>query len=40
VVIGAELGKEDHGSIPTTTIGKRLQPFDDITDPRTRLNRW
>ncbi|MCI23947.1 hypothetical protein A2U01_0045130, partial [Trifolium medium] len=38
VVIGAELGREDHGSIPATAIGRRLKPLDARTDPRTRLN--
>jgi hypothetical protein len=32
VVIGAELGKEDHDSIPAIAIGRGLKPFDDITD--------
>jgi hypothetical protein len=40
MVIGAELGREDHGSIPATTIGKRLKPLDGRTDLRTRFNGW
>ncbi|MCI68196.1 hypothetical protein A2U01_0089455, partial [Trifolium medium] len=33
VVIGAGLDREDHGSIPATTIGRRLKPLDAGTDP-------
>jgi hypothetical protein len=36
-VIGIRLGREDHGSIPTTAIEKELEPFDLINDPQTRL---
>jgi hypothetical protein len=32
VVIIAELGREDYGSIPATAIGRRLKPLDDRTD--------
>ncbi|MCI45825.1 hypothetical protein A2U01_0067064, partial [Trifolium medium] len=32
-VIDAELGREDHGSIPATAIGRRLEPLDVRTDP-------
>jgi hypothetical protein len=32
VVIDAELGKEDHSSIPTTAIERELEPFDDRTN--------
>jgi hypothetical protein len=39
-VIGAKFGREDHGSIPTTAIGRRLKPLDDRIDPQTRLNWW
>ncbi|MCI52291.1 hypothetical protein A2U01_0073535, partial [Trifolium medium] len=28
VVIAARLGREDHGSIPATAIGRRLKPLD------------
>jgi hypothetical protein len=38
VVIGVELGRDDHSSIPTTAIGRRLEPFDIRIDPRIRLN--
>jgi hypothetical protein len=37
VVIGAKFGREDHGSIPATTIGRGLEPLDARTGPRTRL---
>jgi hypothetical protein len=37
VVIDAEFGMEDHGSIPATVIGRRLLSLDARTDPRTRL---
>ncbi|MCI11067.1 hypothetical protein A2U01_0032166, partial [Trifolium medium] len=37
VVIGVELGREDHGSIPATAIGKGLELLDARTDPQTRL---
>jgi hypothetical protein len=40
VVIGAELGREDHGSIPATATGRGLELLDIRTDPRTRLNWW
>jgi hypothetical protein len=40
VVIGAELDREDHGSIPVTAIGRGLESLDAKTDPRTRLNWW
>jgi hypothetical protein len=33
-VIDAELGREDHGSIPATTIGRGLEPLDVRTDPK------
>jgi hypothetical protein len=36
-VIDAEFGKEDHGSIPATAIGMRLEPLDVRTDPRIGL---
>jgi hypothetical protein len=39
-MISAELCREDHGSIPTTAIGRRLEPLDARIDPRTRLNWW
>jgi hypothetical protein len=39
-VIDAELGREDHGLIPATTIKRGLEPLDVITDPQTRLNWW
>jgi hypothetical protein len=38
VVIDAELGRKDHGSIPATAIERRLESLDDKTDPRIRLN--
>ncbi|MCI21744.1 hypothetical protein A2U01_0042914, partial [Trifolium medium] len=37
VVIDAELGREDHGSIPATAIGRGQKPLDVRTDLRTRL---
>ncbi|MCI66908.1 hypothetical protein A2U01_0088166, partial [Trifolium medium] len=40
VVIVAELGRENHGSIPATAIGRGLEPLDARTDPRTILNWW
>ncbi|MCI83039.1 hypothetical protein A2U01_0104314, partial [Trifolium medium] len=39
MVIDADIGREDHGSIPATAIGRRLEPLDARTDIRTRLNR-
>jgi hypothetical protein len=33
LVIGAELGREDHGSIPVTAIGRGLKLLDVRTDP-------
>ncbi|MCI63927.1 hypothetical protein A2U01_0085184, partial [Trifolium medium] len=33
VVIDAELSREDHGSIPTTAIGRRLKLLDAGTGP-------
>jgi hypothetical protein len=33
MVIGAELDREDRGSIPATAIGKWLEPLDARTDP-------
>jgi hypothetical protein len=38
MVIGAELGKEDHSSILATETGRGLEPFD--VKPRTRFNLW
>ncbi|KAK2367615.1 hypothetical protein QL285_080880 [Trifolium repens] len=38
VVIDAELGMEDHSSIPATAIRKRLKPLDVRTELRTRLD--
>jgi hypothetical protein len=35
-VIDAELGMKDHGSIPSTAIGRGLESLDARTDPRTR----
>jgi hypothetical protein len=32
-VIDTELGRKDHGSIPTTAIWKGLEPLDARTDP-------
>jgi hypothetical protein len=40
MVIGTELGRGDHSSIPATAIGRGLEPLDVRTDPRTRLNWW
>jgi hypothetical protein len=40
VVIGTELGREDHGSIPGNCDRRELKPLDAITDSRTRLNWW
>jgi hypothetical protein len=33
VVIGAELGREDHGSIPRNCDERGLKPLDARTDP-------
>jgi hypothetical protein len=40
VVIDAELGREYHGSILATVIGRELEPLDVITDPRNIFNLW
>jgi hypothetical protein len=32
-VIGVELGRDNHDSIPITTIGRGLEPHDTRTDP-------
>jgi hypothetical protein len=40
MVIDTELGREDHGSIPTIVIESGLEPLDVRTDLRTRLNWW
>jgi hypothetical protein len=40
MVINAEFGREDHGSIPTTAIGRGFKPLDAIIDPRIGLNWW
>jgi hypothetical protein len=40
VIIGAERGREDYGSIPATAIEKGLEPLDAITDLQTRFNCW
>jgi hypothetical protein len=37
MVIGAELGRKNHGSIPTTVIGRGLKLLDDRTDPRNKI---
>jgi hypothetical protein len=40
-VIDAELGRENHGSIPATAIERGLEPLNvKTTDPQTKLNRW
>jgi hypothetical protein len=39
VVIDAELGREDHGSIPATAIGRGLEPLGVKTDPRDQIRR-
>jgi hypothetical protein len=39
-VIDVKFGRDDHGSIPTTAIERRLKPFDVRTDPQTKLNWW
>ncbi|PNX62485.1 YIPF1-like protein, partial [Trifolium pratense] len=36
VVINAELDREDHSSIPATTIERRPESLDVRTDPRTK----
>jgi hypothetical protein len=33
-MIDAKFGREDHGSIPATTIEKRLESLDVRTDPQ------
>jgi hypothetical protein len=33
MVIDAEIGRDDHGSIPATAIERRLKQFDIKTDP-------
>ncbi|GAU24899.1 hypothetical protein TSUD_116240 [Trifolium subterraneum] len=38
MVIDAELGREDHSSIPATAIGRGLKPFDVRIDTRIRLS--
>ncbi|MCH84961.1 hypothetical protein A2U01_0005799, partial [Trifolium medium] len=38
VVIGAGLGREDLGSIPTTAVRRKMEPLDAKTDRRTRLD--
>ncbi|MCI48419.1 hypothetical protein A2U01_0069662, partial [Trifolium medium] len=38
VVIDAELGREDHGSIPATMTESELKSLDVRTDPRIRLS--
>jgi hypothetical protein len=38
VVIDAELGRDDHSSIPATAIGRELESLDVIIDLRTILN--
>jgi hypothetical protein len=35
-MIDAELGREDHSSIPATVIGRGLKLLDIRIDPRTR----
>jgi hypothetical protein len=40
MVIDAELGRRDHGSIPAAAIGRGLEPLDVRTDTQTRLNWW
>jgi hypothetical protein len=37
VVFDAKLGREDHGSTPTTVIGRELKPLDARTNSRTKL---
>jgi hypothetical protein len=39
-VIGAELGREDHGSIPRNCDRRGLEPLDARSDSRIRFNRW
>jgi hypothetical protein len=36
MVIDAEFGREDYGSIPVTAIGRGLE----LTDTRTKFNWW
>jgi hypothetical protein len=33
VVISVEFGREDHGSIPATAVGRGLQPLNARTEP-------
>jgi hypothetical protein len=37
MVIGAELDKEDHSSIPATVTGRELEPLDVRTDPTNKI---
>jgi hypothetical protein len=37
VVITAELGREDYGSIPTTAISRELKPFDVRTESPNKI---
>jgi hypothetical protein len=39
MTIDVGLDREDHGSIPATTIERGLKPLDVRTNPRTELNR-
>jgi hypothetical protein len=38
MVVGAEIGREYHGSIPAIVIERGLEPLDARTDSKTRLN--
>ncbi|MCI89050.1 hypothetical protein A2U01_0110338, partial [Trifolium medium] len=39
VVICAELGREEHGSIPATAIERGLEPLDARIDPPNQIRR-
>jgi hypothetical protein len=37
LVIGAEFGRKDYGSIPAAAIGRGLKPLDAKTDPPNQI---
>jgi hypothetical protein len=39
-MIVVELGRENHGSIPATAIGRGLESLDARIDLQTRFNWW
>lgn len=38
VVISVELGREDHGSTSAIAIGREIEPLNDRSNPRTKLD--